>query len=140
MCRGSMNASDYFFWITVDRNKIESCGFHHWREEMKAHWIVYYRLLSYWFLKLFFQLAEWRKKTFLREKEKAQNWAFLTEIARKSCWRFDWITYYLSRPSAVRRASISGLNLYLILENSLSITYQIALFLKRSIENLTINK
>ena len=34
------------FWITFDRNKIESCGFHHYKEQMKMHRIASYRFFD----------------------------------------------------------------------------------------------
>ena len=53
MCHGSTNAySVNIFWITFDKNKIESCGFHRSKEEMKMHRIVLL-VCGHGFLKVF---------------------------------------------------------------------------------------
>ena len=35
---------EVFFWMTFDRKKIESCGFHRSKEEIKVHRTVNYKL------------------------------------------------------------------------------------------------
>ncbi len=42
-----------FFGQSFDKNKIENCGFHSWKEKIKTHRIVYYRTLWPGFFKGF---------------------------------------------------------------------------------------
>jgi hypothetical protein len=47
MSHGYSNSySADIFWITFDKNKIEVCGFHRSKEEMKMHRIIQYELLN----------------------------------------------------------------------------------------------
>jgi hypothetical protein len=39
--------------VTFDRNKIESCGFHRRKEEMKTHRNIYQTVFKIGFLRLF---------------------------------------------------------------------------------------
>ena len=41
ICHSYMNAFEFFFWITFDRNKNENCSFHPWREEVNTDRMVY---------------------------------------------------------------------------------------------------
>ena len=52
MCDGYSNAySVDIFWIRFHRNKIESCGFHRSKEEMKMRRILYYKFADMAFLR-----------------------------------------------------------------------------------------
>ena len=44
------------FYVTFVRNKIESCGFHRWKEEIKMHRIIRYRLVDLVFLRFSIEL------------------------------------------------------------------------------------
>ena len=76
----------------------------------------------------------------MKKRKKRKSELFFTVIARTLYQRLDQNTYYSSQSSAVCRSSISDLNLYLIIDNSLLTTDQIRLFLKKSVENLTENR
>ena len=69
------------FLVTSDENKIESCGFLRWKEEIETHRFICYKFVQYVFWSIFNQFS---KKMYPKKPEK---WVFVKKKRQKT-WNF----------------------------------------------------